>query len=39
MVRKFKVGPIFFGLSMSIFTAFNAYAGGCSKKRRMRKTV
>lgn len=28
MVRKFKVGPIFFGLSMSIFTAFNAYAGG-----------
>lgn len=27
MMRKFKVGPIFFGLSMSIFTAFNAYAG------------
>jgi len=27
MVRKFKVAPIFFGLSMSIFTAFNAYAG------------
>ena len=24
---KFKVGPIFFGLTMSIFTAFNAYAG------------
>ena len=27
MVRKFKVGPIFFGLTISIFTAFNAYAG------------
>lgn len=27
MMRKFKVAPIFFGLSMSIFTAFNAYAG------------
>lgn len=27
MVRKFKVAPIFFGLSMSIFTAFNTYAG------------
>ena len=27
MVRKFKVAPIFFGLSISIFTAFNAYAG------------
>ena len=26
MVRKFKVGPIFFGLTISIFTAFNAYA-------------
>lgn len=27
MVRKFKVGPVFFGLTISIFTAFNAYAG------------
>ena len=27
MVRKFKVGSIFFGLTISIFTAFNAYAG------------
>ena len=27
MVRKFKVGPIFFGLTISIFTAFNTYAG------------
>lgn len=27
MMRKFKVAPIFFGLSMSIFTAFNTYAG------------
>ena len=27
MVRKFKVAPIFFGLTISIFTAFNAYAG------------
>ena len=26
MVRKFKAGPIFFGLTISIFTAFNAYA-------------
>ena len=26
-MRKFKVGPIFFGLTISIFTAFNAYAG------------
>ena len=27
MVRKFKVAPIFFGLTISIFTAFNTYAG------------
>lgn len=27
MVRKFKVGPVFFGLTISIFTAFNTYAG------------
>lgn len=26
-MRKFKVGPIFFGLTILIFTAFNAYAG------------
>ena len=26
-MRKFKVGPIFFGLTISIFTAFNTYAG------------
>ena len=24
---KFKVGPVFFGLTISIFTAFNTYAG------------
>lgn len=27
MMRKFKVAPIFFGLTISIFTAFNTYAG------------
>lgn len=26
-MRKFKVAPIFFGLTISIFTAFNTYAG------------
>lgn len=26
-MRKFKAGPIFFGLTILIFTAFNAYAG------------